>query len=151
MKKERNAILGVGLITVLLASCSQQPQSNLTVSGLDPQNFVADVKGKPTSLYTLKNSNGMEVCVTNFGGRIVSIMVPDKNDSLRDVVLGFDSIADYINEPSDFGAAIGRYANRINKGRIVIDGDSVQLPTNNFGHCLHGGPQGWQYQVYEGK
>ena len=59
MKKERNAILGVGLITVLLASCSQQPQSNLTVSGLDPQNFVADVKGKPTSLYTLKNSNGM--------------------------------------------------------------------------------------------
>ena len=63
MKKERNAILGVGLITVLLASCSQQPQSNLTVSGLDPQNFVADVKGKPTSLYTLKNSNGMEVCV----------------------------------------------------------------------------------------
>ena len=151
MKKERNAILGVGLITVLLASCSQQPQSNLTVSGLDPQNFVADVKGKPTSLYTLKNSNGMEVCVTNFGGRIVSIMVPDKNDSLRDVVLGFDSIADYINKPSDFGAAIGRYANRINKGRIVIDGDSVQLPTNNFGHCLHGGPQGWQYQVYEGK
>ena len=124
MKKERNAILGVGLITVLLASCSQQPQSNLTVSGLDPQNFVADVKGKPTSLYTLKNSNGMEVCVTNFGGRIVSIMVPDKNDSLRDVVLGFDSIADYINKPSDFGAAIGRYANRINKGRIVIDGDS---------------------------
>ena len=151
MKKERNAILGVGLITVLLASCSQQPQSNLTVSGLDPQNFVADVKGKPTSLYTLKNSNGMEVCVTNFGGRIVSIMVPDKNDSLRDVVLGFDSIADYINKPSDFGAAIGRYANRINKGKIVIDGDSVQLPTNNFGHCLHGGPQGWQYQVYEGK
>ena len=53
-------------------------KSNLTVSGLDPQNFVADVKGKPTSLYTLKNSNGMEVCVTNFGGRIVSIMVPDK-------------------------------------------------------------------------
>ena len=151
MKKERNTILGVGLITVLLASCSQQPQSNLTVSGLDPQNFVADVKGKPTSLYTLKNSNGMEVCVTNFGGRIVSIMVPDKNDSLRDVVLGFDSIADYINKPSDFGAAIGRYANRINKGKIVIDGDSVQLPTNNFGHCLHGGPQGWQYQVYEGK
>ena len=66
----------------------------------------------------------MEVCVTNFGGRIVSIMVPDKNDSLRDVVLGFDSIADYINKPSDFGAAIGRYANRINKGKIVIDGDS---------------------------
>ena len=154
MKNVKNAFLGAGLITALMASCGQQPQNNLTLSGLDPQKFISDVDGKPTSLYTLKNANGMEVCITNFGGRIVSIMVPDKNDSLRDVVLGFDSIADYadyINKPSDFGAAIGRYANRINKGRIVIDGDTIQLPTNNFGHCLHGGPKGWQYQVYEGQ
>lgn len=91
----------------------------------------------------------MEVCITNFGGRIVSIMVPDKNGNLQDVVLGFDSIADYINIPSDFGASIGRYANRINQGRIVLDGDTIQLPQNNFGHCLHGGPEGWQYQVYD--
>ena len=61
----------------------------------------------------------------------------------------FDSIADYINVPSDFGASIGRYANRINQGRFVLDGDTIQLPQNNFGHCLHGGPKGWQYQVYE--
>ena len=61
---------------------------------------------------------------------------------------GLDSIADYINVPSDFGASIGRYANRINQGRIVLDGDTIQLPQNNFGHCLHGGPKGWQYQVY---
>ena len=91
----------------------------------------------------------MEVCVTNFGGRIVSVMVPDKNGKMTDVVLGFDSIADYQNIPSDFGASIGRYANRINKGKITIDGQEIQLPTNNFGHCLHGGPTGWQYQVYE--
>ena len=151
MKNVKHAFVSAGIFTALLASCSQQPQSNLTVSGLDPENFVSEVNGKPTSLFTIKNANGMEVCITNFGGRIVSIMVPDKNDSLRDVVLGFDSIADYINKPSDFGAAIGRYANRINKGILVIDGDSIQLPTNNFGHCLHGGPKGWQYQVYEGK
>ncbi len=143
--------MGAGLLTALLASCGQQPQSNLTKSGLDPQKFVTEVNGKPTGLYTIKNSNGMEVCVTNFGGRIVSIMVPDKNGTYQDVVLGFDSIADYINKPSDFGAAIGRYANRINKGIIVLDGDSIQLPVNNFGHCLHGGPKGWQYQVYEGQ
>ena len=104
---------------------------------------------KPVKLYTLKNAAGMEVCVTNFGGRIVSIMVPDKNGNLKDVVLGFDSIADYQNIPSDFGASIGRYANRINKGVIVMDGETIQLPQNNFGHCLHGGPKGWQYQVYE--
>ncbi len=151
MKNVKHAFVSAGFLTALLASCSQQPQSNLTVSGLDPENFVSEVNGKPTSLFTLKNANGMEVCVTNFGGRIVSIMVPDKNGSLRDVVLGFDSVADYINKPSDFGAAIGRYANRINKGILVIDGDSIQLPTNNFGHCLHGGPKGWQYQVYEGQ
>ena len=151
MKNVGNALMGAGLLTVLLASCGQQPQSNLTKSGLDPQKFVTEVNGKPTGLYTIKNSNGMEVCVTNFGGRIVSIMVPDKNGTYQDVVLGFDSIADYINKPSDFGAAIGRYANRINKGIIVLDGDSIQLPVNNFGHCLHGGPKGWQYQVYEGQ
>lgn len=90
----------------------------------------------------------MEVCITNFGGRIVSIMVPDKNGEMQDVVLGFDNVDDYINIPSDFGASVGRYANRINKGRMVLDGDTIQLPINNFGHCLHGGPKGWQYQVY---
>ena len=151
MKNVKHAFVSAGVLTALLASCSQQPQSNLTVSGLDPENFVSEVNGKPTSLFTIKNANGMEVCITNFGGRIVSIMVPDKNDSLRDVVLGFDSIADYVNKPSDFGAAIGRYANRINKCIMAIYGDTIQLPTNNFGHCLHGGPQGWQYQVYEGQ
>jgi len=78
-------------------------------------------------------------------------MVPDKNGKMQDVVLGFDSIADYIRIPSDFGASIGRYANRIAQGRIVLDGDTIQLPQNNFGHCLHGGPKGWQYRVYEAK
>ncbi len=147
-------LLSAGVVAVFAASCNQPTQNNLTVSGLEPEKFAAEVRGQQTGLFTLTNGNGMEVCVTNFGGRIVSVMVPDKNDSLRDVVLGFDNVANYIdsvNTPSDFGAAIGRYANRINQGKIVIDGDSIQLPTNNFGHCLHGGPQGWQYQVYEGK
>ena len=96
----------------------------------------------------------MEVCLTNFGARIVSIMVPDRRGTLRDVVLGYDNIAqyaDYQHFGSDFGAAIGRYANRINQGRIVVDGKTVQLPRNNYGHCLHGGFTGWQYQVYDGK
>ena len=62
----------------------------------------------------------MEVCITNFGGRIVSIMVPDKNGAMQDVVLGFDSIADYINIPSDFGASIGRYATGLIKGKSFL-------------------------------
>ncbi len=136
-------------IALTMGACSTAPVKQLTKSGLDPENFVADVNGKATALYTLTNANGMEVCITNFGGRIVSIMAPDRNGEFKDVVLGFDSISDYRNIPSDFGAAIGRYANRINQGRIVLDGDSIQLPQNNFGHCLHGGPTGWQYQVYD--
>jgi aldose 1-epimerase len=136
---------------VMTACGTQQKESTLTLSGLDVNNFKSEYNGKKTDLYVLKNANGMEVCVTNFGGRIVSIMVPDRNGDFKDVVLGFDSVADYFPEHnlSDFGASIGRYANRIQKGIIVIDCDSIQLPQNNFGHCLHGGPTGWQYQVYD--
>ena len=140
-----------GIAALMLASCNQKPDTKLTLSGLNPADFQATVNDSQTGLYALKNKAGMEVCITNFGGRIVSVMVPDKNGTMQDVVLGFDSIADYINIPSDFGASIGRYANRINQGRIVLNGDTIQLPQNNFGHCLHGGPKGWQYQVFDAK
>lgn len=135
------------LATFTLAGCGKQ----LTVSGLDPKNFEATYNEAQTHLYVLTNESGMEVCITNFGGRIVSIMVPDKNGNLQDVVLGFDKVTDYFPETNltDFGAAIGRYANRINQGKITLDGVEYQLPQNNFGHCLHGGFTGWQYQVYE--
>ena len=119
--------------------------------GLNPENFVDTFNDAPTALYTLTNANGMEVCITNFGGRIVSILVPDNQGQMKDVVLGFDKVSDYFphNNQTDFGASIGRYANRINQGKITLDGKEYQLPQNNFGHCLHGGPTGWQYQVYE--
>ena len=152
MKNVKRSLWGASIVLALLSSCSPKQQSTveLTQSGLNPANFETMVDSvKPVKLYTLKNAAGMEVCVTNFGGRIVSIMVPDKNGEMKDVVLGFDNINDYQNVPSDFGASIGRYANRINQGKIVVDGEEIQLPQNNFGHCLHGGPQGWQYQVYE--
>lgn len=108
-------------------------------------------KGAETGIYTLSNANGMQVKITNFGGRIMSIVLPDKDGQLRDVVLGFDKVEDYFpeNNLTDFGAAIGRYANRINQGKITLDGVEYQLPQNNFGHCLHGGPTGWQYQIYK--
>jgi aldose 1-epimerase len=133
----------------MLMACQQKPDKVSTLSGLDPVKFSTEVNHSQTNLYTLKNKSGMEVCITNFGGRIVSIMVPDKDGKMQDVVLGFDNIDDYIRIPSDFGASIGRYANRIAQGRFVLDNDTIQLPQNNFGHCLHGGPQGWQYQVYD--
>ena len=134
----------------LVNSCATAPVQ--TLSGLSGDDFIEEFGGKKTALYTLTNAAGMEVCVTNYGGRIVSVMVPDRDGNMKDVVLGFDNVANYadkVNTPSDFGASIGRYANRINQGRIVIDGETIQLPQNNFGHCLHGGPDGWQYQVYD--
>lgn len=144
--KTKILILLVG--TLVLLNCTPDKEEK-TLSGLDKTKFQTVVNGDSTDLFVLKNKAGMEVSITNFGGRIVSIMVPDKTGKMLDVVLGFDSISDYINVPSDFGASIGRYANRINQGKITIDGKTIQLPQNNFGHCLHGGPQGWQYQVYK--
>lgn len=135
------------LSALMLAGCTTSEQP--TESGLLKSNFQTEVNGKKTDLYVLRNANNMEVCVTNFGGRIVSVMVPDKKGVMQDVVLGFDSIQDYIAIPSDFGATIGRYANRINQGRFTLDGVEYALPQNNYGHCLHGGPKGFQYQVFD--
>lgn len=138
----------------LLASCTGVADKQLTKSGLDPEKFKAEFRGDSTALYTLTNAAGMEVCVTNYGGRVVSVMVPDRDGKFCDVVLGFDSVQAYFPEvnQTDFGASIGRYANRINQGRFVLDGDTVSLPINNFGHSLHGGTDmgtlGWQYRVY---
>ena len=133
-------------VAVIAAGCAQS-----TKSGLNPKDFEAERDGSKTGLYTLTNTSGMEVCITNFGGRIVSVMVPDRNGEFKDVVLGFDKVSDYFpeNNQTDFGATIGRYANRIDHGRFTLDSTEYQLPQNNYGHCLHGGPEGWQYKVYD--
>ncbi len=108
-------------------------------------------KEAETGIYTLSNANGMQVSITNFGGRIMSIIVPDKDGQPRDVVLGFDTVEEYFleNHQTDFGAAIGRYANRLGDGRITVAGKTIQLPQNNGRHTLHGGPTGWQYQLFK--
>ena len=143
-------VLAVAM-AILAVGCAKKKDAGLTKSGLDPQNFVNEYNGQPTALYTLTNANGMEVCITNFGGRIVSIMAPAKDGSFKDVVLGFDKVSDYFpeNNASDFGASIGRYANRIAGGSFELDGTVYNLPKNDGENTLHGGPTGWQYQVYE--
>lgn len=149
MRENDEENFSMRLCALLLAGCATNEK--ITGSGLLQSNFQTEVDGKKTDLYVLRNANNMEVCVTNFGGRIVSVMVPDKEGIMRDVVLGFDSIQDYIMIPSDFGASIGRYANRINQGRFMLDSVEYILSRNNYGHCLHGGPKGFQYQVYDAR
>lgn|SRR5574344_53675 len=131
--KTINLIL-IGLVSLPLLCCCTQKKG-----------------AQENQFYTLGNSSGMQVKITNFGGRIAQIIIPDKDGVKRDVVLGFDKVEDYYpeNHQSDFGAAIGRYANRINQGKFTLDGKEYDLPKNNFGHCLHGGPTGWQYQPYQ--
>jgi len=135
-------------LSVVLAfiGCSK---SDVTKSGLKKSDFRTEIDGKKNNLYVLTNKNGMEVCMTNFGARIVSIYVPDRDGNFGDVVLGFDSISGYQNNKTDFGAFIGRYGNRINKGQFAIDGVQYQLQVNNYGHCLHGGPKGFQYCMFD--
>ena len=158
--KTLNFLAGAFMASALVCSCSSEKKNadGELKSGLKPENFKTvyknELKGeKEVALYSLTNSNGMEVDITNFGGRIVSIMVPDKDGNFQDVVLGFDKAENYFpqNNKTDYGSAIGRYANRIAQGKITVDGNDIQLPQNNFGHCLHGGPDGWQYQVYDAK
>ena len=106
-------------LLLVLTACTEQPKEEPTLSGLLKSNFQREIDGKKTDLYVLKNKNNMEVCITNFGGRIVSIVVPDKNGNNQDVVLGFDSVMDYKKYPQDFGATIGRYANRIGNAKFT--------------------------------
>ena len=136
------------LVISIFFSCERKEEK--LVSGLDTQKFVSEVAGKPTALYVLTNDNGMEVCITNYGGRIVSVMVPDKNGKMTDVVLGYDNINDYVsNSNGNYGALIGRYGNRIANGQFTLDSVEYQLPQNNNGHCLHGGPEGYHTKVWD--
>ncbi|MEE1093119.1 MAG: aldose epimerase family protein [Prevotella sp.] len=153
MRNLKTIIMGTCMAGLALMSCQQQSDTQLTVSGLDPMAFDTVISEKQVKLYTLKNSNGMEVCITNYGGRVVSLVVPDKEGKPTDVVLGFDNIAQYadtLNSPSDYGSSVGRYANRINQGRITVDGKEYQLTQNDGKHCLHGGgATGWMNKVYD--
>ncbi|MBR3844510.1 MAG: galactose-1-epimerase, partial [Clostridia bacterium] len=85
----------------------------MTVSGLDKKNFQMEVDGKATDLVVITNANGLEACVTNYGARLVSLMVPDKNGVMEDLVTGFPTIAEYVNQNQNFGATVGRYIGRI--------------------------------------
>lgn len=152
MKALRLSLIGVVAAAASMVACSPAEQSAKTASGLDFAAFDSTINDVPVKLYQLKNANGMEVCITNYGGRVVSIMVPDKDGKLTDVVLGFDNLKQYtdtLNSPSDYGSSVGRYANRIAGGKFSLNGQEIQLKQNDGPNCLHGGgTTGWMNQVY---
>ena len=141
--------LFLAIAVLMLLSCKEKVKNERTFSGLNTKDFVAKVNGKETGLFILKNSYGLEACITNYGGRVVSLVVPDRKRELKDVVLGYGSIAEYLDANGNFGALIGRYGNRIKDGLFTLDDVVYQLPKNSNGHCLHGGPEGFHNQVWD--
>ena len=112
--------------------------------------FRKEIGGKKADLYTLETGTGMTVKITNQGGKIVQILVPDKDNQLGDVVLGYETVDQYVAGRASFGAIIGRFANRIAKGRFTLDGRDYQLPVNNGPNHLHGG-KGTQFLVFDAR
>lgn len=121
-----------------------------TVPKIEQMPF-GQVDGKPITLYLLKNSSGMEVTITNYGGTVTSIKVPDRNKTLGNVVLGFDNVGQYQATTSYFGALIGRYGNRIGKGQFQLDGKVYHIHANEGPNMLHGGPTGYNKRIWDAK
>src|SRR5260370_3507411 len=122
--------------------CSSQAE-------IKPEAFHRTIDGSQVDLYTLKNSNGLEAKITNYGGIVVSLTVPDKNGKFGDVVLAYDTLNDYIGSTPYFGCLVGRYGNRIAKGRFTIGGIEYQLAQNNDSNALHGGRRGFDKAVWQ--
>lgn len=137
------------LMLIFFMSCrNKQPlETNIQISR---SNFQAEFGGEEIDLFKLSNRNGMQIAITNYGGRIVSWLAPDRDGKLADIVLGFNSIDEYLNANEIyFGALIGRYANRIAKGKFVLNDKKYQLDQNNGPNHLHGGPGGFHNVVWD--
>lgn len=134
------------LITLIMASCNQPKQSSV----ISPAAFHKLIDGKQVELFTLRNKNGIEMSVTNYGGRIVSLLVPDRSGKKEDIVLGYDSINGYLdNNEQYFGASIGRYGNRIANGQFKLENIEYKLAINNPPNSLHGGVNGFSRKVWD--
>jgi aldose 1-epimerase len=146
-----------GIISISMISCGTKKEPAAPVEEVKSEKvtsrpFGVLPDGKEVTLYTVKNSQGVEMSVMNYGGIIVSLKVPDKNGKLDDVVLGYDSLSAYLKSNPYFGALIGRYGNRIAKGKFSLDGVQYMLPVNDGENHLHGGTKGfdkvyWDIQV----
>ena len=125
-------------------------ENKASLSGLRREDFQKKVQGKDVDLFFLRNENGMEVAITNYGGSLVAIMVPDKNGNFANVIQGHDNIDDCVSSPEPFlSTLVGRYGNRIAKGRFTLNNKEYQLAINNGPNHLHGGPTGFHARVWD--
>lgn len=150
-------ILAFAALTVSVVSCnnageqkSDGEDSTNTSTQQSASKFDATIDGRKTALYTLKNTNGMTLTITNYGGSFVSLMVPDSSGKMTDVVSAMDGVEAFKDATEPYlGATIGRYGNRIAKGKFKLDGQEYTLALNNGVNTLHGGKKGFQYVVWD--
>jgi len=145
--KKMNGIIRLLFIVMVFQYTMGQ---NEAIDLIPKSNFKQEIDGKEVKLFTLKNANGLVSQITNYGGRVVSLWIPDKNGVFEDVVLGYDSLEGYLNSSEKyFGALIGRYGNRIGKGRFILNGNEYKLVANNGENHLHGGSKGFDSVVWD--
>src|SRR5689334_92476 len=144
MKLNRNLFFALLLLLVSVAIATAQ-------TGITKESFGKTADGQSVDIYTLTNRHGMKARITNYGGIVVSLTAPDRDGKYADVVLGYNDLDSYLKPPFPyFGALIGRYGNRIAKGRFTLDGVEYKLAVNNGENSLHGGIKGFDKVVWTG-
>jgi aldose 1-epimerase len=155
---ERRGVIWISLAVIALLNqigCISKPASTPGVAAVTREvrraPFGRTADGQPVELFTLTNAHGIEVRLTNYGGIITSLKTPDRSGRFDDIVLGYDSVNGYLRNSPYFGAIVGRYGNRIAKGRFTLDGTTYRLAVNNGPNSLHGGMRGFDKVVWTAK
>ena len=143
------AVMSLGIAAAGLTGCETMDKDiNIPKGTITKADFGKTPEGQAVELYTLRNSKGMEASIMTYGGIVTSLKTPDKKGKFADVVLGYDNLDGYLKSTPYFGALIGRYGNRIAKGKFSLDGVEYTLATNNVPNTLHGGVKGFDKQVW---
>jgi aldose 1-epimerase len=145
-KTHASVLLAAGLVSTCFVACASMSNSTASITN---QPFGTSPDGSAVELFTLRNRNGMEAHIMTYGGIVTSLTAPDKSGKFADVVLGYDNLNGYVKDSPYFGALIGRYGNRIAKGKFSLNGQTYTLVANNAPNSLHGGPKGFDKVVWK--
>lgn len=145
----RRISLVVASLAIIVGCTSTENKQTMSKPSISKASFGTLPDGQNADLYTLTNANGMHANITNYGGIITHLSVPDKNGKFDDVVLGFDSLQHYLSGHPFFGALVGRYGNRIANGKFTLDGQTYDLFVNNGPNALHGGKKGFDKVIWD--
>jgi aldose 1-epimerase len=139
----------ISILVLLSVSCAGSRKRNEQANTVREEAFDTVINNKQVSLYTLKNTNNLTVQLTNYGARVISILTPDKNGTMADIVLGYSDIKSYLKDPMYLGCIVGRYANRINDAKFILDDKEYNLYKNDGGNTLHGGKEGLDKKIWD--